>query len=139
MWTDTPIERVFPLRNGSGDVTALMCFVDGAAAERLDAMDDGRRHASVVDELVRIRPAAKGAVHAVASTSWAKDPWSGGSYQCFAPGQISRLRAATSTPNGRLHFAGEHTAVTSPGMEGALESGERAAAEVVARHAAEAP
>jgi monoamine oxidase len=32
-----------------------------------------------------------------------------------------------------LHFAGEHTAVLLQGMEGAMESGERAALEVLAR------
>ena len=30
---------------------------------------------------------------------------------------------------GRIHFAGEHTALTNRGMEGAMESGERAALE----------
>ncbi|MEI6666671.1 MAG: FAD-dependent oxidoreductase [Acidobacteriota bacterium] len=135
MWTDTPIERVFPLRNANGDVGALMVFVDGEAAERLDAMDEDRRHAYVIEQLIGIRPAAKGAVRPLASVSWAKDRWSGGAYQCFAPGQVSRLRAATALPVGRLHFAGEHTAITSPGMEGALESAERVVAEVVQRYA----
>jgi monoamine oxidase len=130
MWTDSPIERVFPMRNATGDVTALQCFVDGEGAERLDAMDEARRRAFVVSELVRMRPAAKGAVEAVASMSWGRDPWSGGAYARYAPGQITRLRAVTSQPDGRLHFAGEHTAVTSPGMEGALESAERAVAEL---------
>jgi monoamine oxidase len=36
-------------------------------------------------------------------------------------------------PQGRVHFCGEHTSVTARGMEGALESGERAAAAVVAQ------
>jgi monoamine oxidase len=36
-------------------------------------------------------------------------------------------------PLGRLHFAGEHTGVTQPGMESAAESADRAVAEVRAR------
>jgi len=33
-------------------------------------------------------------------------------------------------PHGRVHFCGEQTAVSARGMEGAMESGERAALEV---------
>jgi monoamine oxidase len=33
-------------------------------------------------------------------------------------------------PQGRVHFCGEQTAVGARGMEGAMESGERAALEV---------
>ena len=36
-------------------------------------------------------------------------------------------------PWQRLHFAGEHTAVISPGIESALESAQRAANEIIAR------
>jgi monoamine oxidase len=36
-----------------------------------------------------------------------------------------------SKPEGRLHFAGEHTSSWMGWMEGALESGERAAREVL--------
>jgi monoamine oxidase len=35
--------------------------------------------------------------------------------------------------HGRIHFCGEHTAVSNRGMEGAMESGERAALEIFAR------
>jgi monoamine oxidase len=36
-----------------------------------------------------------------------------------------------STPQGRLHFAGEHTSAWMGWMEGALQSGERAAREIL--------
>jgi monoamine oxidase len=35
-------------------------------------------------------------------------------------------------PEGRIHFAGEHTSSWMGWMEGALESGERAAREILA-------
>ena len=40
-------------------------------------------------------------------------------------------RAKSASPSGRVHFCGEHTAVSNRGMEGAMESGERAAFEVL--------
>ena len=133
MWTDSAIERVFPLRDDSGAVVALVSHADGPGAEELDSLGDRNRHRHAERELARLRPATKGAVEAVATTSWATDRFAGGAYPCYAPGQIGRLRPAVARPLGRLHFAGEHTAVTQPGMEGAAESADRAVAEVLAR------
>ena len=39
--------------------------------------------------------------------------------------------AHIAKPIGRLHFAGEHTELVAPGMEGALTSGKRAALEII--------
>jgi monoamine oxidase len=45
---------------------------------------------------------------------------------------VRELRAAIATPHQRLFFCGEHTAIGSRGMEGALESAERVSLEVLA-------
>jgi len=47
------------------------------------------------------------------------------------PGQIARFGNVVAEAHGRIHFAGDHTAATMMGMEGAMESGERAAVEVL--------
>ena len=134
MWTDTPLERIFAVRDeGSGAVVALSSHADGPGAVQLDAMEEDERLGFATDLFVKIRPAAEGAVDAVASTSWARDPLAGGAYPFYAPGQVGRLRAATAEPLGRIHFAGEHTAISSPGMEGACESADRVVAEVLGR------
>lgn len=133
MWTDSPLERIFPLRDASGEVVAMVSHADGPGAERLDAMREEKRLRYAEKMLARLRPASKGAVEAVASTSWANDPFAGGAYPYYAPGQVGRLRAALSRPWGRLHFAGEHTGVTQPGMEAAAESADRAVEELLAR------
>jgi monoamine oxidase len=49
----------------------------------------------------------------------------------WRPGQAATAHAALRAPAGRLFFAGEHTAESYRGMEGAMESGERAALEVM--------
>jgi monoamine oxidase len=64
--------------------------------------------------------------------SWPDDPWARGSYAAFAPGQVTRWWGAAERPDGPIHFAGEHTSTAAQGyLEGAVESGERAAREVV--------
>ncbi len=64
---------------------------------------------------------------------WALDPWSRGAFAVFHPGQMTAMMPDISRPEGRVHFAGEHTSSWMGWMEGALESGERAAREVLSQ------
>lgn len=64
---------------------------------------------------------------------WPSNPWVLGSYACFRPGDWSTLRGVIGASVGNLHFAGEHCAPETQGfMEGGCESGETAAAAVLA-------
>jgi monoamine oxidase len=67
----------------------------------------------------------------VVTHRWALEPWSKGAFAVFHPGQMTAMMPLVSKPEGRLHFAGEHTSSWMGWMEGALESGERAAREVL--------
>jgi monoamine oxidase len=62
---------------------------------------------------------------------WASEPWSRGAFAVFEPGQMSTLMPSMARPENGLHFAGEHTSSWTGWMEGALQSGERAAREVL--------
>lgn len=63
---------------------------------------------------------------------WPKYEWTSGSYTCFRPGQYQRYFRALVQPQRRLIFAGEHTVDESGFMNAAVESGERAATQVLA-------
>jgi monoamine oxidase len=68
--------------------------------------------------------------------SWEQDPFARGGYAYFDPAFDPALRPWLARPAGRLFFAGEHTSIKWQGyMNGAVESGRRAAAEVAATHA----
>jgi monoamine oxidase len=62
---------------------------------------------------------------------WALDPWSRGAFPVFKPGEMSTLMPTIARPENGIHFAGEHTSSWTGWMEGALQSGERAAREVL--------
>jgi monoamine oxidase len=62
---------------------------------------------------------------------WPLDPWSRGAFAVFKPGEMSTLMPVLARAEGGLHFAGEHTSSWTGWMEGALQSGERAAREVL--------
>jgi monoamine oxidase len=79
-----------------------------------------------------LRPASAGQLEPVAYKSWQTDPWAGGTWSVWSPGQPQAFLPALAEAEGRLHFCGEHTALSNRGMEGAMESGERAALEVLA-------
>jgi monoamine oxidase len=64
---------------------------------------------------------------------WHNDPWVKGSYSYYPPGGFTGFAGAEHVREGNVHFAGEHTArYTQRGyMNGAVESGERAAREIM--------
>jgi monoamine oxidase len=63
---------------------------------------------------------------------WAAYPWTRGSYSYYKPGQYTRFGGAEEQVSGACHFAGEHTTQDYQGyLQGAVFSGERAAAEVL--------
>jgi monoamine oxidase len=63
---------------------------------------------------------------------WVADPWVHGSYAAYLPGQTIRYSAIVARREGGVHFAGEHTSIEYQGfLEGAVESGERCAREVL--------
>jgi monoamine oxidase len=64
--------------------------------------------------------------------SWVDDPWVHGSYAGFGPGQYTDYWGFLKRPEGKVYFAGEHTSTHSQGyLNGGVESGERAARQVV--------
>jgi len=73
----------------------------------------------------------KGSIRPIGVHSWSKNRFSLGALPYRGPGQITQTEAALAAPFGRLHFAGDHTSVLVTGMEGAMESGERAAFEIM--------
>ncbi len=64
------------------------------------------------------------------SYSWVDNPYSSGAFTAFEPGQETELYPYIPIPEGRVHFAGEHTTLTHAWMQGGIESGIRVANEV---------
>ncbi|CDQ40610.1 MULTISPECIES: flavin monoamine oxidase family protein [Virgibacillus] len=67
------------------------------------------------------------------SYNWSLNPYSAGAFTLFTPGQGKEFSEVIRQPEGRLHFAGEHTSSFHGWIEGAIESGIRTAYEINAR------
>ncbi|HQZ81489.1 MAG TPA: FAD-dependent oxidoreductase [Steroidobacteraceae bacterium] len=132
MWTDGIAGTVYAQRFGPNpdEVMSLTAWARGLNAQYLDLLGPEAAGRAVVAELERLRPAAKGALTVAKVRSWATDPFAAGVWATFGPGQVTKFANELAKPHERLFFCGEHTALGSRGMEGALESAERAAVEV---------
>ncbi len=132
MWTDTSVGQLLAYPYGpQDDVTSAAIWLMGADAILADRYEHAELIARSMAALKRIRPAAEAALTPLKVWSWQRDPYAGGTWASWGPGQISRFASDMARPHGRIHFAGEHTARLQRGMEGALESGERAALEIL--------
>lgn len=132
MWTDGLLGNVMPQRFGASDdeITGFIVQARGNLAQYWDRMGPETVKAMVVAQIEALRPAARGKVQAHSFFSWAQERFNGGDVSYFGPGQV-RFVNEMAKPAGRLHFCGEHTATGARGLEGALESAERVALEVL--------
>jgi len=119
----------------SGRPGVLASFTFGPVAERAAALDDSERRRSVLDALAaRFGPLAASPREFI-ETQWWTEPWTKGcSMAHLPPGILTRYGHLLREPWGRVHWAGTETATTSHGaIDGAVRSGERAAAEILDR------
>jgi monoamine oxidase len=116
-----------------GTVGVLTGFVTGAAAHAYATLTPGEQVEAATAQAARIFPGlpAPTAVHV---TDWLGEEWSRGCYAALlGPGDWTRLGPHLTHPHGRVHWAGTETSTEFFGlMEGAIRSGRRAAAEILA-------
>jgi len=130
MWCHSALERCFLSQSEQGN-PLLTVFINGVGTQVLDAFNDAQASEWIIRELARTRPSTRNALKPLTYTSWGKNQLAAGAYHAFGPGQVSRFAHPMVKPAGGLFFAGEHCARASTGMEGALESGEITAQQVL--------
>jgi monoamine oxidase len=105
----------------------LASYTWGQDALQWGAMDEETRLEEALDDVERIHPRIRDVYEVGASHAWYSDRWARGAFAMFAPGQQTELQADIVRPEGRIHFAGEHCSLYHAWIQGALESGIRAA------------
>jgi monoamine oxidase len=119
----------------TGTPGVLASFAFGEVATKHDQLGAGERRGLLLRELEqRFGPRAAAPVEVI-ETPWWHEEWTRGcSMAHLPPGVLSRLGPLLRAPLGRVHWAGTETSTTSHGaIDGAIRSGERAAAEVLDR------
>jgi monoamine oxidase len=126
MWTDNPVQFIAHIPSRVDARGILEVFCHGRAMDSLNRLTPAAFGSKVVDEIVKLRPAAAGQLEVEYIHNWSTYPFSKGHIAYFAPGDIGRFADIVGRPVGALYFAGEHNCRVHAGIEGACEAAENA-------------
>ena len=130
--TDLPIGQVWDVTyKQSGSRGILQAFPLSLHSRRVTQMTEMQRIRHALEQVEMLYPGMSAQFEGGVTKCWDEDRWARGVASFYKPGQFTSLLPHVARPEGRIHFAGEHTSVWIDGwMQGALESGNRVAAEV---------
>jgi monoamine oxidase len=127
--TDLPIRRMnYPTPDPTTSRGILLAsYTWDQDAARWGAMDEETRLEEALEDVAKIHPRIRDVYEVGASHAWYDDRFANGAFALFEAGQQTQLQADIVKPEGRIHFAGEHCSLYHAWIQGALESGLRAA------------
>ena len=127
-----PVQMIVDVGPKSGAPGVLAGFVTGAPARELGRLDPEPRRDAVLSAMSRILGPEAAKPDAYRDFNWHEERWSrGGPVGLMGPGTLTSLGPVLREPIGPIHWAGTDTATEWNGyMEGAIQAGERAAAEL---------
>jgi len=109
----------------------LTAYTGGGPGEKLSALSDEERIDVAVAEIEKIFPKSSELIENVSTIAWLNEPFTRASYMALAPGDVMKHWETLYQPAGRLFFAGEHASPIQGYMEGAVESGQRVARQII--------
>jgi monoamine oxidase len=132
MWTQSPLDQLTAMSRGAdGNFTVLHAYINGPEAHAFNFLSDKQCFEYVEHHATKMRPSLRGILTPIAVQACGRDPFGDGDWLYWQPGQIEKYGAHLRTGLPRISFCGEHTAVVERGMEGAMESAERVAIEIL--------
>jgi monoamine oxidase len=119
----------------SGKPGIVFGFIGGDRARSYNRMSPASRRAAVLDQFATFFGSRARKPRAFFETSWSGEQWTRGCPVGIpSTGTLLAYGPQLREPVGRIHWAGTETSTFWNGyMDGAVRSGERAAAEVIAR------
>jgi monoamine oxidase len=130
--TDLPIQQIYYPDHGRETKQGVLigCYAYGEEANRWASLPAEDRILQTLKYVAQIHPQVTKEFEVGYSKVWGDDKFAGGLGALFEPSQQFRLHPHIVGPEGPIHFAGEHTSLKHLWIEGAVESGLRAAQEV---------
>ena len=129
-----PAKVTFDVSPSNGSAGILMGFIGGHEARVWGDRPANDRRAAVLQNLAAYFGSQASSPREIVEFNWSTETWNRGCpVALVGPGTLIDFGAALRTPVGRIHWAGTETSTYWNGyMDGAVRSGERAAAEVLA-------
>jgi monoamine oxidase len=130
--TDLAIRNLYYTNYGeeTGRGILLASYTWSEDAQRWGSLPPHERIEQAVENVAEIHPQITDEFEAGASHMWHDDPYAGGAFALFDPGQQTLLHDEIIKPEGRIYFAGEHASLYHAWIQGAFESGLCAAIEI---------
>ena len=128
--TDHPMEVWDSTYGQPGGRGILMSFIQGPKARELGRSSRAEQLRFGLKAIEDVYPGMRKNYERGFVKVWDRDPWARGAVAYLLPGQVLSLEPHIARPEGRIHFAGEHASSLRGWMQGAFESGRRAASEV---------
>ncbi|MFT3766533.1 MAG: FAD-dependent oxidoreductase [Minicystis sp.] len=129
--TDTYVERLWDVTKvQDGDTGILLSYMMGDNGEAFGAQSDDKKIDYVKSGVKAFFPEIETEFDNGQFKVWQDDPWVGGGWAYYKPGQMKDMFPAAKKSEGRLFFCGEHTSAWSGWMQGALESANRVVTEI---------
>ena len=130
--TDLAIQNTYsPTATQGGKRGILASYAGGQRALDLGSMSEDDRQSFVLRRMANVLVSSLNQQYEMGTSQiWQDEPFARGAFVYFEPGQMASMLPIAQQAEGRIHFAGEHTSAWHGWMNGALESGNRAAAEV---------
>ena len=127
--TDLPIRNLYYTDYGkeTGRGILLASYTWSEDAQRWGSLSPEDRIIQALEDVEQIHPQIRASFEAGASKMWHHDEFAGGAFALFDPGQQTLLYDEIIAPEGRIYFAGEHASLYHAWIQGAIESGLRAA------------
>jgi monoamine oxidase len=116
-----------PTWNQRGNRGLLMAYAYENLAREIAAQTPPERISKMLEYFDQIHPGTKENFETGTSWAWAEQPFTKGAYCVYQPGELQTMLPAAMMPEKRILFAGEHCSSHPAWMQGALESGLRAA------------
>jgi monoamine oxidase len=114
----------------AGQRGLLVAYIPDKSGMEMGSLAADQRLEKIFAKVSEIHPEAPRYFEGGYVKWWQEDPWAGGTYAYFRPGEMTTVRTIIAKAEGRVHFAGEHTAGWQGYMNGAVESGHRVAREI---------
>jgi monoamine oxidase len=128
---DLPMEVWSPSHDQPGHRGLHLGYLYERIAKEFASFSKTERIAHFLNLMEKVYPGATKHFEGGDSFVWNEQPFQRGAYAVYTKGTYDSLAPYVSQPEGRIHFAGEHTSPWPGWIQGALYSGLRAAREVV--------
>jgi monoamine oxidase len=134
-YADTGYQDTWEVTRAQGGAAGVLVdYTGGPTTRSLSGAAPGQLAQRFLDQIEPVLPGLGRKWNGkVTFDYWPSSPWIKGAYSYWRVGQYTRFAGSEFQRSGNCHFCGEHTSIDSQGyLNGAVETGQRAAADVLA-------